>query len=96
MIWRLYSCCKCVRLPFQNWWTTPSRKVFPWRIKICGDHGVISPYLFNEKDALCKMNNRPVNIIYALIEIYEKAVGVQLTDYFSYISSPILSDFPRS
>ena len=42
------------------------------------------------------MNNRPVNIIYALIEIYEKAEGVQLADYFSYISSPILSDFPRS
>ena len=43
--------------------------------------------LFKKKDALIKTNYRPVSILVALSKIYEKALGVQLTDYFNAIFS---------
>ena len=51
--------------------------------------------LFKKKDSLSKMNYRPVSILIALSKIYEKAVSVQLTDYFSYIFSSLLSAFRK-
>ena len=51
--------------------------------------------LFKKKDSLSKMNNRPASILIALSKIYEKAVSVQLTDYFSYIFSSLLSVFRK-
>ena len=41
------------------------------------------------------MNYRPVSILIALCKIYKKAVSVQITDYFSYISSSLLSAFSK-
>ena len=41
--------------------------------------------LFKKKDALIKTNYRPVSTLVALSKIYEKALGVQLTDYFNAI-----------
>ena len=49
--------------------------------------------LFKKKDALSKINYRPVSILIALSKIYEKAVSVQLADYFSHIFSSLLSAF---
>ena len=51
--------------------------------------------LFKKKDALSKINYRPVNILIALSKIYEKAVSVQLADYFSHIFSSLLSAFRK-
>ena len=51
--------------------------------------------LFKMKDALSKINYRPVSILIALSKIYEKAVSVQLADYFSHIFSSLLSAFRK-
>ena len=51
--------------------------------------------LFKKKYALIKTNYRPVSILVALSKIYEKAVGVQLTDYFNAIFSTLLSAFRK-
>ena len=51
--------------------------------------------LFKKKDTLNKVNCRPVSILVALSKIYEKAVGVQLTGYFNYIFSILLSAFRK-
>ena len=51
--------------------------------------------LFKKKDALIKTNYRPVSILVALSKIYEKALGVQLTDYFNAIFSTLLSAFRK-
>ena len=48
-----------------------------------------------KKDALIKTNYRPVSILVALSKIYEKALGVQLTDYFNAILSTLLSAFRK-
>ena len=50
-------------------------------------------FLFKKKDALSKINYRPVSILIALSKIYEKAVSVQLADHFSHIFSSLLSAF---
>ena len=51
--------------------------------------------LLKKKDSLSEMNYRPVSILIALSKIYEKAVSVQLTEYFSYIFSSLLSAFRK-
>ena len=51
--------------------------------------------LFKKKDTLIKTNYRPVSILVALSKIYEKAVGVQLTDYFNSVFSTLLSAFRK-
>ena len=51
--------------------------------------------LFKKKDALSKINYRPVSILLALSKIYEKAVSVQLADYFGHIFSSLLSAFRK-
>ena len=51
--------------------------------------------LFKKKDALIKTNYRPVSVLVALSNIYEKAVVVQLMDYFNAIFSTLLSAFRK-
>ena len=53
------------------------------------------PSLFKKKDTLNKVNYRPVSILVALSNTYEKAVGVQLTGYFNSIFSILLSAFRK-
>ena len=51
--------------------------------------------LFKTKDALNKMNYRPVSILIALSKVYEKAMSLQISDYFSNIFSALLSAFRK-
>ena len=44
--------------------------------------------LFKKKDNLNRINYRPVSILIALSKIYEKAMSLQLTDYFNHILLP--------
>ena len=67
-----------------------SKSVFPDSLKFAEVSS-----LFKKKDALIKPNYRPVSILVALSKIYEKAVGVQLTDYFNAIFSTLLSAFRK-
>ena len=51
--------------------------------------------LFKKKDNLNKINYRPVSILIALSKIYEKAMSLQLTDYFNHIFAALLSAFRK-
>ena len=51
--------------------------------------------LVKKKDALNKMNYRPVSILIALSKVYEKAMSLQISDYFSNIFSALLSAFRK-
>ena len=53
-------------------------------------------FLFKKKDTFSKINYRPVSILIVLSKIYEKAVSVQLADYFSHIFSSLLSAFRKA
>ena len=51
--------------------------------------------LFKKKDNLNKINYRPVSILIALSKIYEKAMSLQLTEYFNHIFAALLSAFRK-
>ena len=51
--------------------------------------------LFKRNDALNKSNYRPVSVFIALSKIYEKAVGIEVTDHFNSIFSALLSAFRK-
>ena len=51
--------------------------------------------LFKKKDALTKINYRPVSILIALSKIYEKAMSLQISEYFNNIFSSLLSVFRK-
>ena len=51
--------------------------------------------LFKKKDALNKINYRPVSILIALSKIYEKAMSLQISEYFNNIFSSLLSAFRK-
>ena len=67
-----------------------SKYVFPDSLKFAEVSSLIK-----KKDALIKTNYRPVSILVALSNIYEKAVGVQLTDYFNATFSTLFSAFRK-
>ena len=52
-----------------------------------------SPSLFKKKESLNKINYRPVSILIALSKIYEKAMSLQISEYFNNIFSSLHSDF---
>ena len=54
----------------------------------------VSP-LLKKKDALNKINQRPVSIFIALSKIYEKAMTLQISEYFNNIFSSLLSAFRK-
>ena len=51
--------------------------------------------LFKKKNNLNKINYRPVSILIALSKICEKAMSLQLTDYFNHIFAALLSAFRK-
>ena len=61
--------------------------VFPGDLKFAG---MMSP-LFKKEYALNKTNYRHVSILNALTKIYEKALSLQISEYFSNVSFALLS-----
>ena len=51
--------------------------------------------LFRNKDTLNKINYRPVSILIALSKFYEKAMSLQISEYFNNIFSSLLSAFRK-
>ena len=51
--------------------------------------------LFKKKEALNKINYRPVSILIALSKICEKATSLQISEYFNNIFSSLLSAFRK-
>ena len=51
--------------------------------------------LFKKKDALNKINYRPLSIFIALSKIYEKDISLQISEYFDNIFSSLLSAFRK-
>ena len=73
--------------PFNN---SVLESIFPSDLKFAEVSSV-----FKKKDNLNKVNYRPVSILIALSKIYEKAMSLQLTDYFNHIFAALLSAFRK-